>query len=460
MPKPGAQMHARGRLHRLLPMQEASTTTQLRMGAGVSGHLDAAMAAEYAAGRCAESLGEAAGSGVSADLAVVFISAHHAAQASEVAAIVRRKLDAKTLIGCTAEAVVGGEMELENAPGVSVLAARLPGVRVRAFTTEELPIEREQASIEPTQLAEIAGITPEHRATILLADPFSVPVNTLLPMLARARRDLMGPIDEASDEPSFRRVAPILGGMASAGSKPGQNTLLIDDRVLHSGGVGLSLSGRVRVDAMVSQGCRAIGPTMVITGVKGQLLMTLGGRPALEVLEEVLDALSPKFRERLGKGLFIGRAVSAHKDRFGRDDFLIRNVVGVEKTSKSVAVADLLRVGQTVQFHVRDAQTASKDLGLLLDAQRLYEPPAGVLLFTCNGRGTRLFQQPHHDAGAICRAFAPTPGEIAAKLGQAIPAPAHPIPLAGFFCAGEIGPVGNEVFVHGQAACAAIFRGM
>lgn len=435
-------------------MQEASATTQMRMAAGVSGHLDAMMATEYAVGRCAESLGQSG----AADLAVVFLSGHHVGHAAEIAALVRKKLDAKALIGCSAEAVVGGEMELENAPGVSVFAAHLPGVRVQTFATEELPIEREQASAEASRLAEVAGISSEHRATILLADPFSVPLNTMLPMLARARREVVGGEDDRSEEPSFRRAVPILGGMASAASKPGQNTMLIDDRVLRSGGVGLSLSGRVRVDVLVSQGCMAIGPTMVITGVKGQLVTSLGGRPAFEVLQEVLDSLPIAVRERLSKGLFIGRAVSAHKDRFGRDDFLIRNVVGVEKTSKSVAVADLLRVGQTVQFHVRDAQTASEDLGLLLDAQQLYEPPAGVLLFTCNGRGTRLFDKPHHDAAAICRALAPTPGEIAAKLGQAIPAPAHPVPLAGFFCAGEIGPVGNEVFVHGQTACSAIFR--
>ncbi len=440
-------------------MQEARATTNLRMAAGVSGHLDAIMAAEHAVERCAEGLSLSGGDGgVSADLAMVFVSVHHARHAAQIAELIRTRLGVKALVGCTAEAVIGGEMELENAPGVSVLAAVLPGVQVRTFATDELPIDRHQGASDDEDLADAAGITAEHRATVLLCDPFSSPLNVLLPKLALARRSAVGSLGDQGDEPSFRRAAPIMGGLASAASKPGQNALLIDDRLLHSGGVGVTLCGNVRVDVLVSQGCRAIGPTMVVTGVKGQMVTGLGGRPAFEVLEEILQGLAPSLRERLGKGLFIGRAVSANKERFGRDDFLIRNVVGVEKMSKSVAVADLLRVGQTVQFHLRDAQTASEDLGLLLDAQRLYEPPAGVLLCTCNGRGTRLFTEPHHDAGAICRAFAPTPGELTSKMGQAIPAPAHPVPIAGFFCAGEIGPVGDEVFVHGQTACAAMFR--
>jgi small ligand-binding sensory domain FIST len=259
----------------------------------------------------------------------------------------------------------------------------------------------------------------------------------------------------------LRRSSPIIGGLASGSNKPGGNVLLLNDRVLRTGGVGLSLSGKIRVDSLVSQGCRPIGPTLLVTGCKGQMITHLGGRPALEALEEILDSLGPAMRERLRRGLFIGRAINEYKDRFGRDDFLIRHVIGVDKEHKFIAVADLLRIGQTIQFHVRDAATASEDLALLLDMQKLYEPPAGVLLFTCNGRGTRLFERPHHDAAAFARAFAPPmTGEQQAKGGTAMSAPSGGVPLAGFFCAGEIGPVGDQVFVHGQTTCAALFRPM
>jgi small ligand-binding sensory domain FIST len=439
-------------------MQQTSATTRIRVGAGVSGHLDAAMAAEYAVGRCAEALG---GEG-KADMAVVFVSAHHAEAAGAIAHIIRKKLDPGVLIGCSAEAVIGGEIEMENSPGVSILAASMPGVTMNAFGTDALPSAREQMSsnVDSLAMAAAAGITSDHRATILLADQFSVPLNTLLPLLSKARNDATGHRPDPNYAGSLlRRTSPIIGGLASGSNKPGGNVLLLNDRVLRSGGVGLSLSGKVRVDSLVSQGCRPIGQPLVVTACKGQMLGQLGGRPALEALEEILDSLGPAMRERLRRGLFIGRAINEYKDRFGRDDFLMRNVIGVDKEHRAIAVADLLRVGQTIQFHVRDAVTASEDLALLLDAQKLHGTPAGVLLFTCNGRGSRLFDRPHHDAAAFSRAFAPAPSaEERAKGGTAIPAPAGGVPLAGFFCGGEIGPIGDQVFVHGQTTCAALFR--
>ncbi len=459
-------------------MLPTTTKPRLKIGAGVSGHLDASMAAEYAAGRCAEALAASAPGATpsTTDMAVVFFSMHHADAAGAIAQVVRKRLDPKVIIGCTAEAVIGGEIEMENSPGVSIFAASMPGVKAHVFSTDELPVPKEAApsaaaaggssggaaTVDPEPLARAAGLVADHRATILLADPFSVPLNALLPLMAHGRNEATGHTPDPNYAGSLlRRSSPIIGGLASGSNKPGGNVLLLNDRVLRSGGVGLSLSGKVRVDSLVSQGCRPIGPTLIVTGCKGQMITHLGGRPALEALEEILDSLGPAMRERLRRGLFIGRAINEYKDRFGRDDFLIRHVIGVDKEHKFIAVADLLRVGQTIQFHVRDAQTASEDLALLLDMQKLYEPPAGVLLFTCNGRGTRLFERPHHDAAAFSRAFAPpTTGEQQAKAGSPLPAPSSGVPLAGFFCAGEIGPVGDQVFVHGQTACAALFRPM
>jgi small ligand-binding sensory domain FIST len=460
-------------------MHHTTTRPRLKISAGVSGHLDAAMAAEYAANRCAESLATTPhGVAATTDLAMVFLSMHHADAAGTIAQVVQKRLGPKVLIGCTSEAVIGGEIEMENSPGVSIFAASMPGVNVHAFCTDDLPLPREanphgqpvdggeadaaNAHIDPEPFAKAAGIVADHRATFLLADPFSVPLNALLPLMAAARNQATGHTPDPNYAGSLlRRSSPIIGGLASGSNKPLGNALVFNDRVLRSGGVGVSLSGKVRVDSLVSQGCRPIGPTLIVTGCKGQMITHLGGRPALDALEEILDSLGPAMRERLRRGLFIGRAINEYKDRFGRDDFLIRHVIGVDKEHRFIAVADLLRVGQTIQFHVRDALTAGEDLALLLDMQKLYEPPAGVLLFTCNGRGTRLFERPHHDAAAFSRAFAPpTTGEQQAKGGTPIPAPSGGVPLAGFFCAGEIGPVGDGVFVHGQTACAALFRPM
>lgn len=432
-------------------MQETSIQGSLRVGAGVSGHLDAVAGAEFAIARCAEGL-----AGTRPDLMMLFISSHHVESAKSIAHVVQKKLDPRVMIGCSAEAVIGGSIEMENSPGVALFGMSLPGVQVRTFTTDELPITREAAAADPASMVQAVGFGPEHKATFLLCDPFSVPLNTLLPVMTRARNGASG-LKSGEDG---HRLGPMLGGLASAATRPMGNVLYLGDRILNSGGVGVSLSGDgVRVHSLVSQGCRPIGAPLVVTGVKGQLIQTLGGKPAMRVLHETIESLSEQTRKKLEGKLFIGRAINEYKQRFGRDDFLIRNVIGVDPRHEAVAVADILRVGQTIQFHVRDAQTASEDLALLLDAQKLYDPPAGVLLFSCNGRGSRLFQKPHHDAQAFNRAFAPAQSaEQQAKGGMAIPAPSGGVPLAGFFCAGEIGPVGDQVFVHGQAACAAVFR--
>jgi small ligand-binding sensory domain FIST len=333
-----------------------------------------------------------------------------------------------------------------------MLAMSLPGVDLKSFRIEDLlPFVGPDSGPD---LAGAAGMTAGYRGTILLADPFSVPFNGLLPAIARAR-----PGVSRDDPGSSRRPAPIVGGMASGADKAGGNALLLNGAVSRSGGIGVSFSGPVRIDAIVSQGCRPIGQPMVITGGKGQIITSLGGKPALHALSEMIESIDEHSKNLLKRGLFIGRAVNEYKERFGRDDFLIRAVLGVDQNTEAIAVADLLRIGQTVQFHVRDATTASEDLALLLDGQRLHEPPIGALAFTCNGRGTRLFNAPNHDAAAISKAFAhPRAAEDRAKPGRPIPDPRAAVPLAGFFAGGEIGPIGDGVFVHGQTASVALFR--
>jgi small ligand-binding sensory domain FIST len=197
---------------------------------------------------------------------------------------------------------------------------------------------------------------------------------------------------------------------------------------------------------------------MVVTSSRGQFIRTLGGRPAMDVLHELIEASSESDRKQISTGLLLGRVINEYKDHFGRSDYLLRGVVGVMKQDKAIAIAEPVRVGQTVRFHVRDAATAREDLAMLMDAQAIHDKPIGALLFTCNGRGTRLFPHPHHDASLIQHAFNdPVPGEVRAKAGSAVQAWPR-VPLAGFFAAGEIGPIGDEVFLHTQTASAVFFR--
>lgn len=434
--------------------------------AGLAGNANAVRATDAACEQCHQGLG-----GVRPDLVFAFFSSHHVEAAKSVVHAIERRLNPRCILGVSAEGVLGDQVELEGQPGLSLFAAAMPGVTLHPFTTDELPrVKEDVPDSDLLPLREAAGLGRGHRATFLFVDPFSVPVNVMLPLLTRARGivDPLGTPGLRSDahQPASA-LGPILGGMASAGQKPEGNAFILNDRVLRHGGVGLSLFGNIRVNCLVSQGCRPIGPRWVVTGVKGQLVTGLGGKPAIDAFTAVLDSLKSDERELVSKrGIFLGRAVNEYKDRFGRDDFLIRNIYGIDQSSNAIAVMDMLKVGQTVQFHLRDQTTASEDLGMLLDAQRLYERPAGGLLFTCNGRGSRLFDQPNHDTTQVYKAFATlAAGEDKAKMGFPIsprPAPVRnggqPMPLAGFFAAGEIGPVGDQVFVHGQTACLALFR--
>ena len=486
----------------------------------LSGHLDARQAAVQVARQCRADLAaqpRGPGEGADApacDLAILFFSSHHIDDARLIAEAIRTELAPRVLVGVSGESVVGGETELERQPGVSLLAARLPGVNVRVFKTDDLPVVRPDSAGDLDLVRRVAGFGPEHRGTVLLVDPFSVPVNAVLPILAAARdgqagSTLLRPV-RAALRPGARR-APIIGGVASASPRPGGNVLLVNDSIFRAGGVGVSFSGgNLRIDTLVSQGCKPIGKPMVVTAGKRQLITALGGRPALEVLSELLESLDDETKQQVRRGLFVGVAVSEYKSRFGRDDFVIRNLIGIDQSVGrppkpededsgwspeseaepargpggagvgAIAVAHLLKVGQTVQFHVRDARTAGEDLAMLLDAQRLHDRPSGLLLFTCNGRGSRLFNQASHDAGMIARAFArpadettgagapdgpavlpaSLSGVASAKGGRPLGPLVNPVPLAGFCAGGEIGPVGAEgdVYVHGQTACLAIFR--
>jgi small ligand-binding sensory domain FIST len=397
-------------------------TADLRCGAGCSTdpRLDAALPEAIRA--AAEQLGT---SPREADLAVVFVSAAYGADVRPAFEGLADLVGARTVIGTTAEAILCNDREHEQGPAVAVWLARMPTATIVPVSIEHsrTPDGGMFVGWPPEDEAGAAIAWPANPALVLLADPFTFPVEAFLARVAE-------------DHPGL----PIVGGMASGGLRPGGNSLVIDSRTYDSGAVGVLVGGGVRIRPVVSQGCRPIGGPFVITRAEANLVIELGGRPALERLREVFASLGPVDRELVKSSLFIGRAATEYKDRFGPGDFLVRSVAGADPDSGVLAVGDLVRTGQTVQFHVRDAASAHDDLATLLAAARVAgAAPAGALVFSCNGRGTRLFADPHHDARCLADALGP-------------------LPAAGFFAQGEFGPIGRLNCLHGFTASIALIE--
>jgi small ligand-binding sensory domain FIST len=257
---------------------------------------------------------------------------------------------------------------------------------------------------------------------ILLGDPFTLDVERTL----RA----------------FNRHAPgvrVVGGMASAGVRPHSNLLVLNDWTSHEGGVAVALRGDLRVDVVVSQGCRPIGPPLAVTRADQNIILELDGQPALERTEQVLRALPESEHAHLKHGLYMGR-LARGAGNAGRGDYLIRNLLGADRDRGAIAVADRVVEKEQVRLHVRDAAIALEDLEMLLSPQAFDSKAEAALMFSCNGRGKEFFGQPHRDVATLQEA-----------LGG-------PIPVAGFFAAGEIGPIGEHNHLHGQTASIAIFR--
>lgn len=363
----------------------------------------------HATGEVVGEVLESIGDGV--DLAVVFVTESHAGAMEDIAAAVRATLHPGVLLGATAVSVVGGAREVEEHPGISLFAARLPTpavpVRLSTVTTEDGPA--------------VMGM-PEEAATagtlILLPDPFSFPADSLLDRLA----DLT---------PGLK----VVGGLASAARGPGGNRLVLDGTVHTDGAVGALLDPSVRVTSVVSQGCRPIGQPLTVTKAERNMVYELAGRSAIDRLREVVDALPPEERRMASTGIHLGRVIDERQVDFGRGDFLVRAVLGGDRSVGALAVGDEVEVGSTVQFQVRDAASADEDLRTLL-AGRAAD---GALVFTCNGRGMRLFGIPDHDAGVVA-------DHLTSRRAS-----------AGMFCAGELGPVGGRSFVHGYTASVALF---
>ena len=347
--------------------------------------------------------------GASPDLALVFCSAEHVDAFEDIVGTVRALVAPRRLLGITASGVVGGAEEVEDEPALGLWTGHL------GYVPE--PVRMTAAGTSAgVALQGLPQPAPDRAQTVLLlADPFSLPVPDILDVVA------------AGDAP-----VPMIGGLASGGLSPGRNRLALDGDVHTDGGVGVLLDG---VQTVVSQGCRPVGSPMIVTRAEGNMLLELAGRGAVEQVERLLAGLSGEDRALVAEGgLHVGIVADEHQLEFDRGDFLVRNVVGIDRDRGALAVGATPEVGTTVQFHLRDAHSADEDLRALLAGREA----AAALLFTCNGRGRRLFGTPDHDAGVVA----------AHTSGGAV---------AGMFCAGEIGPVGRRSFLHGFTASVLLF---
>jgi len=388
-----------------------ATQTGTRIGAGLS-------TARVAGAAAAEAARDAAGGlvGREPELAFLFLSAAHAESVGEAADAVREVLAPQHLLGCVAEGVLGRERELETGPGAAVWAAALPGAEIETFHAEALGVEEESGVFA------VAGFPdpPDKALVVLLVDPFSFPAGPFLRKLGEERPGL-----------------PIVGGIAAGAGRPGTQALLVDDELYDEGAAGAVVSG-VPFRTVVSQGCAPFGREAVITRAEGNVVYELAGERALDRLRAEVAALTDADRRLVAQGLLAGIVIDENRSEYRRGDYLIRGLLGIDEESGALAFGEVVRVGQTVRFHFRDAASADEDLREGLAAALAGRRAAGALAFTCNGRGTSMFPGPDHDARAVAKAIgSPT--------------------VAGFFCGGEIGPVGGKPFLHGFTATLALF---
>jgi small ligand-binding sensory domain FIST len=355
--------------------------------------------------------------GLRPDAALLFVTAEHAGAFPEIVRQTWRETGAPVLVGCSGIGVIGPGRELERMPALALLQLALPGGTLRAVRFTQSMVETCRDAVAWHRGL---GIGPEEvNGWLVFVDPFQLDAEALLAGLGEAYPG-----------------TPIVGGLASPGPLERRTWVFFNGEVYADGGVGLAIGGDYGLLPLVSQGCEPIGEAWTITGVQDHWIETISNRPAVDVLVETLSTLPDDLQPRARQNLVVGIAANEYRHEFARGDFLIRNLIGVDRGNGAIAIGALPRLGQTIQFQLRDAATADLDLTLLLDDLRPRldgRTPIAGILNSCNGRGVGLFGTSHHDVSAVGR-----------KLG--------PLPLAGLFCAGEIGPIGGISYLHGFTA--------
>ena len=355
-------------------------------------------------------------------LGLVFMSPRFFPRARQVLEILRVHARIPLLAGCSSPNLIVGEHEVEQNAGLSLGLYALPGVEFTAFHFTQEQVEEASS---PNYWHLKTGVEPSQtNGWLVFIDPFHLDSETWL----KTWNDAYAPL-------------PVLGGLASGDFNEPSTQVYLNGEVFEEGGVAISCGGDVKLVGVTSQGCTPIGQTWTLTRVEQNIIHQIGNRPAYEVLAETFNQLSSKEQKQARGNLFIGMVVNEYLEDFHRGDFLIRNLLGADPHSGSIAVGALPRLGQTVQFQRRSAAAATEDMNELLTRAR--NELAGTTVYggclcSCNGRGQNLFGRPNHDAQMVQR-----------RLG--------PLGLAGFFCNGEIGPVGQKSFLHGYTASLALF---
>lgn len=355
-------------------------------------------------------------------LALIFLSPKFFDQAKELLEVLQIETRAKMLVGCSGASLIAGNSEIEEQPGLALGLYHLPGAKLQAF---HLTQEQVEEATGPGYWHMETGVAADAtNGWLVFADPFSFQIDQWLNTWNEAYLAL-----------------PTLGGMASGDYSAQRTQLYLNGEVFEEGCIAISVSGDVALASMISQGCTPIGETWTITKAERNLIFEIANRPAYEVLTETLNKLPMEEKQKLRGNLFIGLVINEYLEEFHRGDFLIRNLIGVDPSSGVLAVGAFPRVGQTIQFQRRDARAGTEDMDALL---RVTEKKVagrevyGACLCSCNGRGRGMFGKPDHDAKHVQQAFGP-------------------IGVAGFFCNGELGPVGEKNFVHGYTASLALF---
>ena len=391
----------------------------MRWSSVLSTQADPAVAVGIALEAIEDQLGDAV-----VHLLLVFVSGHDDPAWDVILAALRGAHPEASILGCSAGGVIGGGREVEGRASISITAGVLPDVAVVPFHYDaEVSNSHHEAA---SWWSEHLGLEPEHQPTFLvIPDPYTCDPVQLMDGLDRA---FPGQIK--------------LGGLASGGDGPGDHILVLDDRLVRSGAVGVALYGDIEVSTVVAQGCRPIGPAYVVTRAEKNLLIELSGEPALSQMERMFSNLEED-DQALFRGLpMLGLGMEKGRESYRQGDFLIRHLMGMDRSNGVLAVGALVEEGQVIQFHVRDADSSRSDLEeLLIQHARIHpvDQTEGAVMFSCLGRGERFFGEPDHDTGLATR-----------YLGG--------VAIGGFFCAGEIGPVNGQTWLHGYTSAIGIFR--
>ena len=370
---------------------------------------------EEAVSECAESIKSVVGN--SPDLVFVFPSFNFSGQFKDISNALSQHFENSVIMGCSGNGVIGAGREVEHTPGFAMCAAELPEVEITPFhiSDSDLP----DGDDPPNKWENVLGVSRESRPNfVLLADPFSV----------RGENLLMG-MDYAYPD------CKIVGGLASGGTQPGSNALYLNNITYDHGIAVVALSGNIEISTIVAQGCKPIGSLSRITKCERNILEELDGRSPFDVLGETYNELHEEDKKLFQNSLFLGVVMDPFESNPGIGDFLIRNIVGANPDAGQLAVGQMLREGQLVQFHLRDAQTSTENLSNMLEEYQStsFESETGALMFSCLGRGKYLYGEADHDTDLFRE-----------KIGN--------LPLTGFFCNGEIGPVSGSTFLHGYTS--------